>query len=175
MWRVSVAAGGELVADEDDEGRGEDAAEDGGDGTFPGFAGAEAGGELVFAEGAADVEGGDISGPDADHEEDDEGDAVLLLPEERDEGEGVGDVDEAEDAFGGAGEYAVEVSGLARKPFQAKRMMARALRTGNWASRGQLGRVTRKARVVPAAIHQRGCGALRRGDSAPVLASWRYS
>ena len=45
----------------------------------------------MFAEGAADVEGSDVSGPDADHEEDDEGGAVLLLPEERDEGEGVGD------------------------------------------------------------------------------------
>ncbi len=32
----------------------------------------------MFAEGTADVEGGDISGPDADHEEDDEGGAVLL-------------------------------------------------------------------------------------------------
>ena len=103
-----VAAGGELVADEDQQGGGEDAAEDGGDGAFPGLAGAETRGELVVPEAATDVEGGDVSCPDADHEEEDEGDAVLLLPEERDEGERVDDVDEAEDAFGGAGEDAIE-------------------------------------------------------------------
>ena len=71
---------------------------------LPGFAGAEARGELVLAEGAADVEGGDVSGPDADHEEDDEGRAVFFFPEERDEGEGVGDPDEAEEALGGVGQ-----------------------------------------------------------------------
>ncbi len=35
-----VAAGGEEIADPDDKGGGEDAADDGGDGAFPGFAGA---------------------------------------------------------------------------------------------------------------------------------------
>ena len=57
----------------------------------------------MAAEGAADVERGDVAGPDADEEEEDERRAVFLLPEERDEGERVGDVDEAEEACGGFG------------------------------------------------------------------------
>ena len=58
----------------------------------------------MFAEGSTDVEGGDVSGPYADHEEDDECGAVLFFPEEGDEGEGVGDPDEAEDAFCSVGQ-----------------------------------------------------------------------
>src|SRR5579871_730711 len=96
-----VAAGREEVAEPDDECGGQDAADDGGDGAFPGFARAEARGQLVLAEGAADVEGGNVSGPDADHEEDDEGGAVFFLPEQGDEGEGVGDPDEAEESLRG--------------------------------------------------------------------------
>jgi hypothetical protein len=96
-----VSAGGEEITDPDDEGCGQDTADDGGDGAFPGFAGAEAGSELVFAEGSAYVEGGGVSGPDADHEEEEQGWAVFLFPEERDEREGVGDPDEAEEALGG--------------------------------------------------------------------------
>ena len=99
-----VAAGGEEVADPDDETSGEETAGDGGDGALPGFAGAQAGGQLVLAEGAADVEGGDISGPDADHEEEYKGGAVLLFPEQGDKGEGVGDPDEAEEALRGVGQ-----------------------------------------------------------------------
>ncbi|MCU1319496.1 MAG: hypothetical protein JWP98_1014 [Edaphobacter sp.] len=99
-----VAAGGEEIADPDDETGGEEASGDGGDGALPGLAGAEARGQFVFAEGLAYVEGGDVSGPDADHEEEDEGGAVLLLPEEGNEGEGVGDPDEAEEPLGGIGQ-----------------------------------------------------------------------
>ena len=99
----SVAASDESVGDEDDEACGEHTAEDGGDGANPGFSGAEAGGEFAFAEGATDVEGGDIAGPDADHEEENQGGPVFLLPEERNEGEGIGDVNEAEEALGGIG------------------------------------------------------------------------
>src|SRR5271170_820967 len=94
-----VAAGDEDVGDVDDQSRREHTAKDGGDGAYPGFAGAKAGGELAFAEGAAEVERGDIAGPDADHEEEDKGRAVLLLREEGNEGEGIGDVDEAEESL----------------------------------------------------------------------------
>ena len=103
-----VAAGGELLADEDDDAGGGDAAQDGGDGAFPGFVGAEAWRELAFAEVPADVEGGDVPAPDADHEEEDEGGTVFLLPEERPEAEGVGDVDEAEESLGGVGQDTIE-------------------------------------------------------------------
>ena len=98
-----VAAGGEGVGDRDDDAGGEHAASDGGDGTDPGFAGAEAGGQLAFAKGAADVERGDVAGPDADHKEEDEGGAVFLLPEERDESERISDIDETEEALRGVG------------------------------------------------------------------------
>ena len=77
----------------------ENAADDGGDGALPGFAGAEAGCELVFAEGAAYIEGGCVSRPDADHEEEEQSWAIFLLPEEGDEGERVGDPDEAEETL----------------------------------------------------------------------------
>ncbi len=70
----------------------------------PGFAGAETGGEFAFAEGAADVESGDVAGPDADHEEEDERGAILLFPEKGNQRERVGDVDEAEEALRGVGE-----------------------------------------------------------------------
>ena len=100
-----IAAGREGVGDEDDEACGEHAAGDGGDGAYPGFAGAEPGGELAFAEGAADIEGGDVAGPDADHEEEDEGRAVLLFPEKWNQREGIGDVDEAEETLGGVGQH----------------------------------------------------------------------
>ena len=62
------------------------------------------GASFALAEGAADVEGCDIAGPDADHEEEDEGGAVFLFPEEGNEGERVGDVDEAEEALRGVGQ-----------------------------------------------------------------------
>ncbi len=58
----------------------------------------------MLAEGSADVEGGDVSCPDADHEEDDQRGAILFFPEEGDEGERIGDPDEAEDAFCGVGQ-----------------------------------------------------------------------
>src|ERR1700679_2159372 len=44
-----IAAGVEGVGEVDDEGGDQDASDDGGDGAFPGFSGAETGGELVFA------------------------------------------------------------------------------------------------------------------------------
>ena len=103
-----VPAGDESVGDGDDQSSGEHAACDRGNGAHPGFAGAKTGGELAFAEGSTDVECGDVSGPDADHEEEDEGGAVFLFPEKRYEGEGVGDVDEAEETLGGVGKDLVE-------------------------------------------------------------------
>ena len=99
-----VAACGEEIADVDEDRCSEDAAGDGGDGALPGFAGAEARGELVLAEGSSDVESGDVSGPDADHQENHERGTVLLLPEEGNEGEGVGDPEESEEALGGVGQ-----------------------------------------------------------------------
>jgi hypothetical protein len=60
--------------------------------------------EFALAEGAADVESGDVAGPDADQEEEDECYAVLLFPEKGNQGERVGDVDEAEEALRGVWE-----------------------------------------------------------------------
>ncbi len=128
---------------------------------------------MCLPKAATDVEGGDVSGPDADHEEEDEGGAVLLLPEERDEGEGVGDVDEAEEALGGVGKDLVEGRRGSRSRRRGSRV--RALRTGSWASTGKLGRVTTKARAVPRAIHQMGMRSLAPWASAPTAASLRYS
>ncbi len=108
MWRRVLPRASEDVGDGNDQAGCEHAAEDGGDGAYPGFAGAEAGGEFAFAEGAAEVECGNIAGPDADHEEEDKGGAVLLLPEEGNEGEGVGDVDEAEESLRRVGEDLIE-------------------------------------------------------------------
>ena len=100
-----VAVRAEHVADVDDDESGEDAADNAGGGAFPGLAGAEARSQLVAAEAAADVECRDVTRPDADHQEDDQRDAVLLLPEQGNEGEGIGDVDEAEDALCGIGQH----------------------------------------------------------------------
>ena len=77
--------------------------DDGGDGSFPGLVGRELRGELAAAEALADVERGDVAGPDAEEEEDDEDEAVALgaVPDERDQRERVGDVDEQEQACGG--------------------------------------------------------------------------
>ena len=58
----------------------------------------------MFAEGSADVQGGDVADPDTDHEEDYECRPVLFFPEKGDEGEGVGDPDKAEDAFCSVGQ-----------------------------------------------------------------------
>ncbi len=99
-----VVAGGEGVADKNDGQGGENTAEDGGDGPFRGLAGAKARGQLPFAEGAADVERGDIARPDADHEEEEEGWTIFPLPHERDEGKRVGDVNEPEEALRGVGQ-----------------------------------------------------------------------
>jgi len=86
-----VAVGGELVGDDGEDSGCDEGGEDGGGGAFPGLAGGEVGGELMAAEGSADVEGGGVAGPDGEHEQEDEGEAVFALPEEGDEGEGVGD------------------------------------------------------------------------------------
>ena len=76
---------GEPVA-EQDEAHAEDAGgDDRGDGAFPGLVGRETRGELVAAEALADVEGGDVAGPDAEEEEEDEGEAVFFVEDLREE------------------------------------------------------------------------------------------
>lgn len=96
-----IAADGEDVAHIEQAAGDGEGAKDGGDGAFPGFARGDARGELVFADGAADVESGDIAGPDGEHEEDDERGAIFLLPEEGDEGERISNPNEAEEALRG--------------------------------------------------------------------------
>ena len=61
---------------------------------------------------SADVEGGGISGPDADHEEDEELFAVTLLavPDHRDKCQRISNIDQAEEAERGVGQDAVELS-----------------------------------------------------------------
>ncbi len=108
MWMRVLPRAERRSLSEDEEAGGGERAEDGGDGALPGFAWGEAGGELVAAEGPADVEGCGVAGPDGEHEEKDEGDAVFLFPEEGNEGEGVGDPDEAEETLGGVGQNLVE-------------------------------------------------------------------
>ena len=78
---------GEPVA-EQDESHAEDAGgDDGGDGAFPGLVGREARSELVAAEALADVEGGDVAGPDAEEEKEEEGDAVFFVEDLREQHE----------------------------------------------------------------------------------------
>ena len=92
---------GEPVA-EQDEAHAEDAGgDDGGDGSFPGFVGGEARGELVAAETLADVESCDVAGPDAEEEEEQESGAVFFVEDLWEQGEWKGDVDEHENARGG--------------------------------------------------------------------------
>src|SRR5580658_148831 len=100
----------EPVAVEDEAAADDDGGDDGGDGSFPGLVGRELGGELVAAEALADVEGGDVAGPYAEEEEDDQHQTVTLVavPDERDERERVGDVDEQKQACGGLGQDAGE-------------------------------------------------------------------
>ncbi len=99
---------GEPVA-EQDEAHAEDAGgDDGGDGSFPGFVGREARGELVTAETLADVEGCDVAGPDAEEEEEQESGAVFFVEDLGEQGERKGDVDEHEDAGGGLPQDALE-------------------------------------------------------------------
>src|SRR6185437_780594 len=96
---------GEHVADVDNDERRDDATDDAGGGAFPGLSGAEARGEFVLSEGTANVERGYISGPDANHQEDDQRGSVFLLPDKGDKSERIGDVDKAEESLSSVGQH----------------------------------------------------------------------
>ena len=100
-----IAAGGERIASGDHRPRREQRAEDGGHGTFPRLPRGKPGCELAPAKRAADVERGDVAGPDRDHKEEHERGAILLFPQQRDEGEWVRDPKQAEEALRGVRQH----------------------------------------------------------------------
>lgn len=98
----------EVVAKQDEPHAEDAGGNDGSDGAFPGLVGRELWSELVAAITLADVEGGDVSGPNAEEEEEDEREAIFLVKDLGEQREGIGDVDEKKDPGRGLPEDALE-------------------------------------------------------------------
>ena len=114
-----IPLNGKYVGETEEAECDQDAANDGGDGTFPAFAGADFWGESVASPGAANVEGCNIPGPDDTEQKGDERGAVGSLAQSGQRDEREAGVEEGKDrghgighhAFNGPGKSAIDQQG----------------------------------------------------------------
>ena len=99
-----ASCGGEPEEESSDK----ETAEDGTDGAFPGFIGADAGSEFVPAERAARVERRDIAGPDNAEQKNDERGAVGHFAQGGNGEQRKADVDQGEDGGDGVEQDALD-------------------------------------------------------------------